>query len=36
MGGLDRLDAKTRLQELASRLLEEHVHYRVTDEGPDH
>jgi ribonuclease-3 len=31
-----RLDAKTRLQELASRLLEEHVHYRVTDEGPDH
>ena len=36
MGGLDRLDAKTRLQELASRLLEEHVQYRVTDEGPDH
>ena len=36
MGGLDRLDAKTRLQELASKLLEEHVHYRVTDEGPDH
>ena len=36
IGGLDRLDAKTRLQELASRLLEEHVHYRVTDEGPDH
>jgi ribonuclease-3 len=36
VGGLDRLDAKTRLQELASRLHEQHVHYRVLDEGPDH
>ena len=35
VGGLDRLDAKTRLQELASRL-EAQVHYRVKDEGPDH
>lgn len=34
--GLDRLDAKTRLQEIASRLLSEHVHYRIDDEGPDH
>ena len=35
VGGLDRLDAKTRLQELASKL-EAHVHYKVVDEGPDH
>ena len=35
VGGLDRLDAKTRLQELASRL-EAQVHYKVKDEGPDH
>jgi ribonuclease-3 len=35
VGGLDRLDAKTRLQELASKL-EAHVHYKVEDEGPDH
>jgi ribonuclease-3 len=35
VGGLDRLDAKTRLQELASKL-EAHVHYKVDDEGPDH
>ena len=35
VGGLDRLDAKTRLQELASRL-EAQVHYKVEDEGPDH
>ena len=35
VGGLDRLDAKTRLQELASKL-EVHVHYKVEDEGPDH
>ena len=34
-GGLDRLDAKTRLQELASKF-EAHVHYKVEDEGPDH
>jgi ribonuclease-3 len=35
VGGLDRLDAKTRLQELASKF-EVHVHYKVEDEGPDH
>jgi ribonuclease-3 len=35
VGGLDRLDAKTRLQELASKF-EAHVHYKVEDEGPDH
>ena len=35
VGGLDRLDAITRLQELASKL-EAHVHYKVEDEGPDH
>ena len=35
VGGLDRLDAKTRLQELASKL-EANVHYKVEDEGPDH
>jgi ribonuclease-3 len=35
VGGLDRLDAKTRLQELAS-WLEAQVHYKVKDEGPDH
>jgi ribonuclease-3 len=35
VGGLDRLDAKTRLQELASKR-EEHIHYKVEDEGPDH
>ena len=35
VGGLDRLDAKTLLQELASRL-EAQVHYKVKDEGPDH
>jgi ribonuclease-3 len=29
------LDAKTRLQELASRL-EAQLHYSVKDEGPDH
>ncbi len=36
LDGLDRLDAKTRLQELASKLLGEHVHYEIRDEGPDH
>lgn len=36
LAGLDRLDAKTRLQELASRVGVGHVSYRVTDEGPDH
>ena len=35
VGGLARLDAKTRLQELASKF-EAHVHYKVEDEGPDH
>ena len=35
VGGLDRLDAKTRLQELASKL-EAHIHYKVEDDGPDH
>ena len=35
VGGLDRLDAKTRLQEPASKL-EAHVYYKVEDEGPDH
>ena len=34
--GLDRLDAKTRLQEMASKLLGEQVHYKIDDEGPDH
>ena len=36
LDGLDRLDAKTRLQEMASKLLGEHVHYEIRDEGPDH
>lgn len=36
LAGLDRLDAKTRLQELASRAGGGHVSYRVTDDGPDH
>lgn len=36
LAGLDRLDAKTRLQEIASRLGDGTVVYRVTDEGPDH
>jgi ribonuclease-3 len=36
LAGLDRLDAKTRLQEIASRLGDGAVVYRVTDEGPDH
>ena len=35
VGGLDRLDSKTRLQELASKR-EASVHYKVEDEGPDH
>jgi len=35
VGGLDRLDAKTRLQELASKI-EAHIHYKVEDDGPDH
>ena len=32
---LEMFDAKTRLQELASKF-EAHVHYKVEDEGPDH
>ena len=36
LAGLDRLDAKTRLQEIASRIGDGAVSYRVTDEGPDH
>ena len=32
---LEMFDAKTRLQELASKL-EAHIHYKVEDEGPDH
>jgi ribonuclease-3 len=36
MAALDRLDAKTHLQELASRMLKERVHYRVSEEGLDH
>jgi ribonuclease-3 len=36
LAGLDRLDAKTRLQEIASRFGDGAVTYRVTDEGPDH
>ena len=35
VGGLDRLDAKTRLQELASKR-DAYIHYKVEDEGPDH
>ncbi len=35
VGGLDRLDSKTRLQELAAQLGVS-VHYAVEDEGPDH
>jgi ribonuclease-3 len=34
--GLDRLDAKTRLQEVASRVGGGQVSYRIIDEGPDH
>ncbi|MEO5975262.1 MAG: ribonuclease III [Ilumatobacteraceae bacterium] len=33
---LDRIDAKTRLQELTARLFDVAPHYRITDEGPDH
>ena len=35
VGGLDRLDSKTRLQELAAKH-EATVHYKVEDDGPDH
>ena len=33
---LDRIDAKTRLQEMTARLFDVAPHYRLTDEGPDH
>lgn len=33
---LDRIDAKTRLQELTARLFDVAPHYRITDDGPDH
>lgn len=36
MGSLDRLDPKTRLQELAARGGHGAVEYAVTGEGPDH
>lgn len=33
---LDKIDAKTRLQEMTARLFDVAPHYRITDEGPDH
>ncbi|MHB1130219.1 MAG: ribonuclease III [Ilumatobacteraceae bacterium] len=33
---LDRIDAKTRLQEMTARLFDVAPHYRLTDAGPDH
>lgn len=33
---LDRIDAKTRLQEMTARLFDVAPHYRLTDDGPDH
>lgn len=33
---LDRIDAKTRLQEMTARLFDVAPHYRLTDQGPDH
>lgn len=33
---LDRIDAKTRLQEMTARLFDVAPHYRITDDGPDH
>lgn len=33
---LDRIDAKTRLQEMTARLFDVAPHYRITDNGPDH
>jgi len=33
---IDRLDAKTRLQEMTARLFDAAPHYRLTDSGPDH
>lgn len=33
---LDRIDAKTRLQEMTARLFDVAPHYHLTDAGPDH
>ena len=33
---IDRLDAKTRLQEMTSRLFDAAPHYVISDSGPDH
>lgn len=33
---LDKIDAKTRLQEMTARLFDVAPHYRLTDNGPDH
>ena len=33
---LDRIDAKTRLQEMTARLFDVAPHYRITENGPDH
>ncbi len=33
---LDRIDAKTRLQETTARLFDVAPHYRLTENGPDH
>lgn len=33
---LDRIDSKTRLQEMTARLFDVSPHYRLTDDGPDH
>jgi ribonuclease-3 len=33
---IDRLDAKTRLQEMTARLFDAAPYYRLTDSGPDH
>lgn len=33
---LDRIDAKTRLQEMTARLFDVAPHYRLTENGPDH
>ena len=33
---IDRIDAKTRLQEMTSRFFDSAPHYRITDSGPDH
>lgn len=33
---LDRIDAKTRLQEMTARLFDVAPHYRLSDDGPDH